>query len=93
MPKFKPYQTKNRFWVDLEVSDGPSVVDSLDGSTVSFDKVTQARDFAGFCRAYVKLHGDIDLQSVPYAWNEPLHYARLEGRDSDRRLMPSNDPL
>lgn len=86
MPKYKPYRVNGRFYISSS-SDGPCVVDDIDGSVIDWDTVRECRDFASFCRDYVRLHGDIDLQSVPYSIGDPLHYAPLETRDDDRYIM------
>lgn len=83
---FKPYQTKNRFWVEKMNKErdavGAQVVDAIPGgTTVGASSVREAEDMARFARAYVKRHGDIDLACFPYSIDQELLYDR-----------PVNDP-
>lgn len=74
--RYRPFAPRGRFYlVDTrDGGDGWTLADDFDGSCVSFGTKSEAEDAARFARAYVKRHGDIDLQSFPFRLDQPLNY-------------------
>lgn len=87
---YLPFRPRGRFYlVDTrEGGDGWTLADDLDGSCVSFANRAQAEAAAGFARAYVRRHGDIDLQAFPYRLTSPLSYAHADPFSNGRSSRP-----
>lgn len=73
MRTWKAHRTKNRFFITDETGHW-QVVDEKDTTCFDCTSKREAQLFATFCRAYVKRHGDIDLNSVPWDLKSALHY-------------------
>lgn len=73
MNQFKRYQTRNRFQITDETGRW-QIVDWKDTTCLDCASKNEASKLATFCRAYVKRHGDIDLNSVPLDLDQALHY-------------------
>ena len=70
---YKQFQPRGRFYI---VKEGNwCLVDDIDGSLVGFDTKAEATDAKKFAAQYVRVHGDIDLQSFPFSIDQPLSYA------------------
>jgi hypothetical protein len=80
MARYKPYQTRGRFYVE-RLDEGWNVVDDLDAYCVNTTTKREAEDLATFARQYVKQHGDIDFGSFPHSLDPPLSYTTGKTRD------------
>ena len=88
---FKPFDCVGRFMVCNEGKDSQGktvwlLVDNLDSSIVSFEAKRSAAQAATFARDYVRTHGDIDLQSFPYAYDQRLRYAEYQSHECRDRV-------
>jgi len=80
MARYKPYQTRGRFYIE-RLDEGWNVVDDLDAYCVNTSTKREVEDLAMFARQYVKQHGDIDFGSSPHSLDQPLSYTTGKTRD------------